>query len=52
VLQAENISEVLTGGAASVDAQAKPLMVIKPDYAKYGKRATMVRNYEIIRQGR
>ncbi len=58
VLQAENITEVLTGGAAGADAlaerwaadQAKPLTVIRPDYAKYGKRATMVRNSEIIKQ--
>jgi predicted Rossmann fold nucleotide-binding protein DprA/Smf involved in DNA uptake len=56
-LQGELITEVVSGGASGVDAMAeqwarehnKPVTIIKPDYARYGKAAPMVRNSEIIK---
>lgn len=49
-------SEIISGGAVGVDtlaaeyAQANgiSLTVIKPDYDKYGRRATHVRNREMV----
>lgn len=47
---------IITGGAAGVDQLAEqyarehdlPCMVIRPDYSRYGRRAPLVRNREII----
>ena len=49
-------TEIVSGGAVGIDALAEiyakqnglPMKVFKPDYAKYGKRAPLVRNDEII----
>jgi hypothetical protein len=58
LLAGEQVTEVVSGGAAGVDALAerwarehgKPLTVIRPDYTRYGRRAPMVRNAEIVKQ--
>ena len=49
-------TEIVSGGAVGIDTLAEiyarqnglPIKVFKPDYAKYGKRAPLVRNDEII----
>ena len=49
-------TEIVSGGAVGIDTLAElyakqnglPMKVFKPDYAKYGKRAPLVRNDEII----
>ena len=49
--------EIITGGAAGADriaqdwaiANGKKLTILKPDYACFGKTASMVRNAEIVR---
>lgn len=53
----ENTTEIVSGGAAGVDSYASelaellhiPLKVFLPEYDKYGKRAPLLRNLEIIR---
>lgn len=50
-------SEIISGGATGVDALARRYALenrlrireFLPDYKKYGRRATLVRNLEIIR---
>ncbi len=52
-----NATEIVSGGAVGIDTLAEiyarnndlPTKIFKPDYAKYGKRAPLVRNDEIIR---
>lgn len=52
-----NATEIVSGGAVGIDALAEiyarsnglPTKIFKPDYARYGKRAPLVRNDEIIR---
>ncbi len=54
----EGTTSLVTGGAKGVDTLAEqyakthgiPVIVIKPDYAKYGRRAPLVRNLAIIDQ--
>ena len=49
-------TEIVSGGAVGIDTLAEiyarqnglPIKVFKPDYARYGKRAPLVRNDEII----
>ncbi len=51
-----NATEIVSGGAVGIDTLAElyaanhhlPTKIFKPDYAKYGKRAPLVRNDEII----
>lgn len=51
-----NTTELVSGGAVGIDTLAElyagrngiPIKVFKPDYARYGKRAPLVRNEEII----
>jgi hypothetical protein len=51
-----NCSEIVSGGAKGIDQLAQtvaqtlqiPLTVILPDYGRYGKRAPLVRNTEIV----
>ncbi len=51
-------SAVISGGAAGVDTLAAqsaqtlglPLVVIRPEYDRYGKAAPIVRNQEIVRR--
>lgn len=53
----EEISLVVSGGAKGVDTFAKlfaglhhiPLMEFIPDYAKYGRKATLRRNTQIVK---
>ncbi|MDE6303399.1 MAG: DNA-protecting protein DprA [Paramuribaculum sp.] len=56
-----NVSEVLlivSGGAKDIDTYAKffatrhliPLMEYLPDYSKYGRKATLRRNDQIVRE--
>lgn len=51
----ENTTEIICGGAEGIDALAERYAdkkkiskaIIRPDYKKYGKRATLVRNAEM-----
>lgn len=51
-----NATEIVSGGAVGIDSLAEvyaknnhlPTKIFKPDYAKYGRRAPIVRNDEII----
>lgn len=50
-------SEIISGGASGADELAQkyacemglPIKIYRPDYAKYGKQAAIVRNLQIIR---
>lgn len=54
----ENVTAIISGGAKGIDALAEvfassqnlPLLKILPNYAKYGKRAPLMRNKEIVRK--
>ena len=56
ILKTINISKIISGGAKGVDSIAAlyakkhgiPFVEIKPEYKKYGKRAPMIRNEEIV----
>ncbi len=51
-----NATEIVSGGAVGIDTLAEiyaknnnlPTKIFKPDYARYGKRAPLVRNDEIV----
>ena len=51
-----NTTEIVSGGAVGVDTLAEiyaqknglPTNIFKPNYAKYGKRAPIIRNDEIV----
>ena len=51
-----NATEIVSGGAVGIDTLAEiyaqknglPTRIFKPDYAKYGKRAPIVRNDAIV----
>ena len=51
-----NVTEIVSGGAIGIDSLAEiyarqnglPIKIFKPDYARYGKRAPLVRNDEIV----
>ena len=51
-----NCTEIVSGGAVGIDRLAEiyarknnlPTKIFLPDYDKYGKRATIIRNDEII----
>lgn len=53
----EDITLVVSGGAKGIDTYAKlfagrhhiPLREYLPDYAKYGRKATLLRNTQIVR---
>ena len=52
----EGVTEIISGGAVGVDTLAAEyatahgiaLTVIRPDYARYGRAATHIRNREIV----
>lgn len=52
----DNISEIISGGAAGVDRAAEkyakdkgiPITVIKPDYTQYRRNAPLIRNKTIV----
>lgn len=52
-----NCTEIVSGGAMGIDRLAEiyarenhlPIKIFLPDYEKYGKRAPIVRNNEIVR---
>ena len=54
----DQIAEVITGGAKGVDTLAdswakqhgKRLTVIRPDYARHGRAAPLIRNRQIVRE--
>ena len=51
-----NATEIVSGGAVGIDTLAEiyakqnglPTKIFKPDYARYGKRAPLVRNDKIV----
>ncbi len=51
-----NVSQIVSGGAKGVDASARiyakannlPMKEFLPEFRKYGRRATIVRNKEIV----
>ena len=51
-----NATEIVSGGAVGIDTLAEiyaqrnglPTKIFKPDYARYGKRAPIMRNDEIV----
>ena len=51
-----NVSEIVSGGAEGVDRLAErvadilgiPVRVFQPDYQRYGRRAPLVRNEQIV----
>jgi predicted Rossmann fold nucleotide-binding protein DprA/Smf involved in DNA uptake len=51
------IASLVSGGAIGVDALAEryglenslPIKIFKPDYVRYGRRAPLVRNVEIVK---
>ena len=51
-----NTTELVSGGAVGIDTLAEiyarknglPIKIFKPDYARYGKRAPIMRNDEIV----
>lgn len=51
-----NATEIVSGGAVGIDTLAEiyakqnglPMKIFKPDYARYGKRAPLMRNDEIV----
>lgn len=52
----ENTTMIISGGARGIDTLAEryaqlhhiPMQIFKPDYAKYGRRAPLIRNREIV----
>ncbi len=56
ILDELTITEIVSGGARGVDSYAEyyaiknklPTTIIKPEYEKYGKRAPIIRNIDII----
>ena len=53
-----NTTEIISGGAKGIDSSARlyalrhqiPLPEYLPDYQKYGRRAPLIRNIDIIRR--
>lgn len=54
----QDITHIISGGAQGIDSLAREIaaaqklgfLEIEPDYAKYGRKAPLVRNREIVRQ--
>ncbi|MBE6037778.1 MAG: DUF2493 domain-containing protein [Anaerofustis stercorihominis] len=54
----ENITEIISGGATGIDQCAKnfaldnhiPLTEFLPDYTRYGRKAPLIRNLQIINE--
>jgi len=52
----ENVTEIISGGAIGIDTLAEEVAdkrrisksIIRPEYDKYGKKAPLVRNKEIV----
>ena len=57
-INASEISLIISGGAKGIDTYAKlfagrhhiPLMEYLPEYSKYGRKATLRRNIQIVRE--
>lgn len=57
-VETSDVSLIVSGGAKGIDTYAKlfagrhgiPLMEFPPDYAKYGRLATLRRNTQIVRE--
>lgn len=57
-INASEISLIISGGAKGIDTYAKlfvgrhhiPLMEYLPEYSKYGRKATLRRNTQIVRE--
>lgn len=57
-INASEITLIISGGAKGIDTYAKlfagrhhiPLMEYLPDYSKYGRKATLYRNTQIVRE--
>ena len=54
----ENVTEIISGGAIGIDTLAEEVAdkrrisksIIRPEYDKYGKRAPLIRNKEIVKR--
>ena len=52
----ENVTEIISGGAVGIDTLAEKVSdekrisksIIRPEYDKYGKKAPLIRNKEIV----
>lgn len=52
----ENVTEIISGGAIGIDTLAEEIAdkrrisksIIRPEYDKYGKKAPLIRNKEIV----
>ena len=52
----ENVTEIISGGAIGIDTSAEKVAderrisksIIRPEYDKYGKKAPLIRNKEIV----
>lgn len=52
----ENVTEIISGGAIGIDTLAEEVAdkrrisksIIRPEYGKYGKKAPLIRNKEIV----
>lgn len=52
----ENVTEIISGGAIGIDTLAEEVAdkrrssksIIRPEYDKYGKKAPLIRNKEIV----
>lgn len=52
----ENVTEIISGGAVGIDTLAEKVAderrisksIIRPEYDKYGKKAPLIRNKEIV----
>ncbi|MCP3659047.1 MAG: DUF2493 domain-containing protein [Bacteroidetes bacterium] len=59
VCRSLGVSSVVSGGASGADSLAArfasssglPLRVFRPDYERFGRRAPLVRNWQIVRSG-
>lgn len=57
-IHASEVSLIISGGAKGIDTYAKlfaalhhiPLMEYLPEYSKYGRKATLRRNTQIVRE--
>ena len=54
----ENVTEIISGGAIGIDTLAEEVAdkrrisksIIRPEYDKYGKKAPLIRNKEIVKR--
>ena len=56
----ENVTEIISGGAIGIDTLAEEVAdkrkisksIIRPEYDKYGKKAPLIRNKEIVERAK